>query len=151
MCSQSRLLQRRQKASIWGKGLNTHKIRLANKYNFLHHIKQICSVQILKQGKILIGINESILIRPFPLTDPSWPLWRRWIFAKFVTKGGIALTVKFLFLSHCFQLFSVIKVSLTENVHIFAMIFFKIVGCKFLECEKGLNRVEINMAKSCQL
>ena len=41
-----------------------------------------------------------------------------------------------------------ITVSFTEIVHIFAMIFFKIVFCKFLECGKGLNRVEINMSKS---
>ena len=58
-------------------------------------------------------------------------------FENIVTKGEIAQNEQFLLLPQCFQLFSVIILTILENFHIFELTFLKSSAAGLLYVEKG--------------
>ena len=71
LCFQKALLQRRQIASIWGKGLHIYIFCISHRYLQKSSLQQIW----LCAGSLIYNLIP--MINPFPHTDTFWRLWSR--------------------------------------------------------------------------
>ena len=108
MFSKSRLLQRHQKASIWGKGLK-------NNFSLSHYVCNFVSVILMnfsrpfsliffsKQTTQQVASQKKVYINSFPHTDAFWCLNSRQLLETLLQEK-IGHKKQFFLLPQCFQL-----------------------------------------------
>ena len=87
--------------------------------------------------------EEIAHINPFPLADTVIPahLQQNLTCENIVAKGEIAYDEQFPLLQQLLIMFSTLfKLSFMGVFHVLVNIFFKVVCCRFIVCEKGLNK-----------
>ena len=83
------------------------------------------------------------LFNPFPHKDAFWRLCSRQLFENMATKEYISQNEQFLFLSPCFQLYSIIEHSFKREFQKRFGYVNKIVCCRVIACGKGSKCVQI--------